>query len=483
MILSPSPTKLRPFAPFVPTHNRQKSLSPPPDLSSGVNSTPLAASSGMFLLIRNVLPPSKTGFGKPINLVKDALTDVLTSDDGNHLADVYVTLVIGGRPQDTHSSSVYLELSQLTKSLDPLPRPDLLHDWKNALTKVRPNWEVVWAPQKKGKDRRLTVRFRVADSKEKVPANAADKIRAHLESKGHRTTGGYISFNGLVDITLADSHSVDTILNSSYYLIPSMSKDGIHVSPPKYISINHPFELCIGGINEYEGLHEIIEKWLYHRYRHDDDLRTTRILDSRISLDRDYFIFAMVSWESTLIVSGAGLVNEAITDMKRDLSDFRKEQHENNNLVQCQVAAIHVTMESQTNAVALIGNQLQQFGLFLLASRDEKAIEGKIALIDNSLHFESQCLRSTDDPAESITIEQNILNLKADRRNQLALLSEAADTTMRLIGPTPAALIPPLLLLPPLLKPLQTCLRPRSQLQPRICNPLLPVSLSSAFRT
>jgi hypothetical protein len=137
-------------------------------------------------------------------------------------------------------------------------------DWKNALAKSRPTWEVVWAPQKKGKDRRMTVHFRVADTKEKVLSNATDKIRAHLESKGHRTTGGYISYNGLqvVAITMADSHSVDTILASSYYIVPSLSKDGMHVSPPKYISINYPFELCIGGLNEYEGLDEIIEKWL-----------------------------------------------------------------------------------------------------------------------------------------------------------------------------------------------------------------------------
>jgi hypothetical protein len=158
-----------------------------------------------------------------------------------NLIDVYVSLVAGGHPQDTHSSSVYLELSQQMKSLDRLPRPDLLHDWKNALSKVHPNWEVVWAPQKKGKDCCMTVHFKVAESKEKVPANAADKICAHLESKGHRTISGYVSFNGLVDISFANSHSVDSILNTRKYIIPSISKDGIHVSPPKYFPIKHPF--------------------------------------------------------------------------------------------------------------------------------------------------------------------------------------------------------------------------------------------------
>ena len=99
-------------------------------------------------------------------------------------------------------------------------------------------------------------------------------------------------------------------------------------------------------------------------------------------------------------------------------------------------------MDNQSNAIALIGNQLHQCALSILASRDEKAIEGKIAVIDNSLAFESQCLRSTDDPKEKTTIKETIFNLKAERREQTALLSKAAETTLRLIGPTPGALIP-----------------------------------------
>jgi hypothetical protein len=415
-ISSLTPRKLRAFAPLTALHNRQKSLSPPPDMNSGVNSTPLPASSGMFLLIRNVLPQNKTGFGKPVDLVREALAKILQSEDGLELLDVGVTVVPAGRPMDPFSSSAYLELTHQTRALDPLPRPDLLADWMKAIMKLRPTWEVVWAPQKKGKDRRMTIRFHVAESKEKVPLNASDKIRAHLESKGHRTIGGYISFNGLVDITLADSHSVDIILNSSYYNIPSLSKDALHVSPPRYIPVNYPFELCITGLNDYDGLHEIIEKWFYHKYVYDNPAKSTRVFDTRMTSDRKNFLITMDSWESTLIVlkdpdsftayfalypllthpkfvyelnssgygrkstvstinAGAALVNDAITDLKRELNDFRKEQSENNSLVQRQVAAIHVNMENQTNAVALIGNQLQQFGLSLLAGRDEKAIE------------------------------------------------------------------------------------------------------------
>ena len=488
--LSFSPIKLRPFAPLVPRSNRQRSISPPPDIDSGVNSTPLPASSGMFLLVRNVLPDDKPGFGKPVELVMKAIAEITASDDGKELSEISINVFAGGRPQDQHCASAYIELSQEIKNLDTVPRPDLLSDWLIALSKSRPTWDVVWAPQKKGKDRRMTVRFRAAESKEKVPVNASDKIRAHLESKGHKTIGGYVSFNGLVDITLANTHSVDVILAASYYVVPSLSKEGMHVSPPRYIPVDNPFELCVGGLNEYEGLHDTIEKWLYHVYFYDDPAKPTRVFDTRMSSDRDYFIFTMDSWESTLLVlknidgfrtyftntplltepkllfelnsigfarksftttidAGATIVNDAILDLKRDITDFRREQTENNSMVQRQVASIHSNMESQTNAVTLMGNQLHQFGLSLLAGRDEKLIESRMSAIDSSLMFEAQCLQVADDPEGKTAIKRNIAVLQKERREQALLLAKATDATLRLIGPAPGTMIPHLALPPP----------------------------------
>lgn len=470
-----SPRKLRPYTPLVSRSNRQRDLSPPPDLDIGVNMTPLPASSGMFLLLRNVLPGDAPGFGNPVDLVKKAIAEILNDDEGKELAEITVDVIPGGHPQDPNRSSAYLELAQEIKALDTVPRPDLLIDWMDALAKCRPTWEVVWAPQKKGKDRRMTVRFRVAYSKEKVPADAIDKIRAHLESKGHKTIGGYISFNGLVDVKLADTNSVDTILASDYYHIPSLSKEGLHVSAPKYIAVKNPFELCIGGLNEYEGLHVVIEKWLYHVYTHDNPARSTRVFDSRVSSDQDYFIFTMDSWESTLIVlkdtdafrtyfahsplltdpkllfelnssgfarkSLTSIIDDAITDLKRDLTAFRKEQTEINRLVQSQVASIHVNMESQTTAIALLVNQLHQFGLSLLAGRDEKAIECRMSAIESSIMFEMRCLRSSDDPVDKAIVKNNIVTLQNERRELVILLAKASKITLNLISSAPGTTV------------------------------------------
>lgn len=479
-----SPKKLRPFVPLVSLLNR-RSISPPPDILvyNGTNSPPLPASSGMFLLVRNVLPDNKSGFGKPDELVREAIDEICNSDEGKELSEITLDVMAGGHPQDLHRASAYIELAREIKKLYPLPRPDLLTDWLNALTKSRPNWEIVWAPQKKGRDRRMTVRFRVAESKEKVPANSPDRIRAYLESKDHKTIGGYISFDGRVNIIFADTHSVDTILASRYYLIPTLSRESMHVSPLKSIPINNPFELCIGGLNKYEGLHDIIEEWLYQKYTYDDIAKTTRVFDTRISSDHDYFIFAMDSWESTVLVlgdsadfrtyfthsplltdpkllfelnstgfasksivttinAGAEFINDiqAITDLKRDLTDLRKEQSEIDYLVQRQVASILPANINQTNNLKLIGDQVHQFGLYLLAERDEKVIEGRMLAIDNNLMFEMQCLRTTNNENERLSIKSNISTLQNERREQARLLVKVSDIALKLIGPAPSIL-------------------------------------------
>lgn len=62
----------------------------------------------MFLLIRNILPLNKNGFGKPVELVKEAIAEIIGSDGGKELNDITVVVVPVGRPQDPHSSSAYM---------------------------------------------------------------------------------------------------------------------------------------------------------------------------------------------------------------------------------------------------------------------------------------------------------------------------------------------------------------------------------------
>ena len=59
----------------------------------------------MFLLVRNVLPDNKPGSGKPVELVQKAI------DQGKELFEITVDVMVGGRSQDPHCASAYIELS------------------------------------------------------------------------------------------------------------------------------------------------------------------------------------------------------------------------------------------------------------------------------------------------------------------------------------------------------------------------------------
>jgi hypothetical protein len=99
----------------------------------------------MFLLVRNV---DKPGFGNPVELVRKAITEICDLEEGSDLSEITLDVLPSGRSQDIKSASAYVELSQEIKALDLLPRSDLLLDWMIAITKHRPTWNVVWAPQK-----------------------------------------------------------------------------------------------------------------------------------------------------------------------------------------------------------------------------------------------------------------------------------------------------------------------------------------------
>jgi hypothetical protein len=98
-------------------------------------------------------------------------------------------------------------------------------------------------------------------------------------------------------------------------------------------------------------------------------------------------------------------------------------------------------MKDQTNTFALIGNQLQQFSLSLLASRDEKAIEGRISAIDNNLTVETQCLWTTEDPVDKASIKANISTLQDEQHELTQQLAKASDVTLRLIRPAPGTIV------------------------------------------
>ena len=83
--------------------NRQRSISLPPGIDIGVNSTPIPVSSDMFLLICNILPDSKMGFANPVLLTNKAISEIVSGDKWKELKNIAVVVISGGQMQDAHS--------------------------------------------------------------------------------------------------------------------------------------------------------------------------------------------------------------------------------------------------------------------------------------------------------------------------------------------------------------------------------------------
>jgi len=115
---------------------------------------------------------------------------------------------------------------------------------------------------------------------------------------------------------------------------------------------------------------------------------------------------------ASVIDAGTSQINTTISDLMCELTDFQREQMENNNLTQHQVAAIHVNMESQTCTISLIGNQLQQFSFTLLTGHDERVIESCITSIDTTLAFKMMCLHGSMDTTKRDELTSSITTNK-----------------------------------------------------------------------
>jgi hypothetical protein len=201
---------------------------------------------GNFLIIRGVY---NTGDKKidPVPIVQLKVAEVRTSNPAVRDTPVLVT------PFSTCnvSTSCYLRLGPALISPDPgaEPRTDLLHDWINALAPTR--WEVSWAPQVEGKDKRMWLR--VAEVyEEKQTEGAEDKkknekviavVRKVFDAAGHQTVNAFKSGTGIIVAFALPAH-VDQAATTHTI---SINGHKLWVNRIRQIEISYAFEIAIGG--------------------------------------------------------------------------------------------------------------------------------------------------------------------------------------------------------------------------------------------
>jgi hypothetical protein len=143
----PPPPKLPLYHPPMITQN--STPSPPPPLGTAVNA--LVAPLGCELIEHDIVPLN----GQTLtNLLKEIVNGISSADPTLAVLPIKVE---SSRNKDS-LSFCYICLSDTVSCMDPVPHPDLLWLWVEAICTAKLDLNVGWSPQPQ-KDKRLWVRI------------------------------------------------------------------------------------------------------------------------------------------------------------------------------------------------------------------------------------------------------------------------------------------------------------------------------------
>jgi hypothetical protein len=232
----PSPTKLPIYRP--PSIARTRTPSPPPPQGKVISA--LVAPLGCELIIRNVIPSHNH---TSTALLKAVIDDIARSS--SELAALPVK-VDGSGGKDTLSTFCYVRLSDSVSRIDPLPRPDLLWLWAEAIHTAKPEWNVGWSPQPR-KDKKLWVRISEVG---KVTKESKDKLQAiekECIARGYVVHSIFLMTNS-VGVILSQLAHAEALINNGI-TIPSISAHPLPTFPFRQLEPVWAFEIVISGIS------------------------------------------------------------------------------------------------------------------------------------------------------------------------------------------------------------------------------------------
>ena len=165
-------------------------IRPPSPLSEepGNLANTLITPVGCELILRNPAPLKDSS---TLKLVKDVIAKI--SKENTHLHALPVDVLgTGNSSKDANSCLCYIQLFPRISTLDLSPRPDLLWQWKEPLLEALPNWDMMWAPQKRWKDKKtllcFTSKHPIATTDQEAFVIAVERT---CKSGGYKTTGSF----------------------------------------------------------------------------------------------------------------------------------------------------------------------------------------------------------------------------------------------------------------------------------------------------
>jgi hypothetical protein len=254
---------------------------------------------GNELLIRGVLDKGKP-LEDPVIAVREFVDSMCDSDPELASFAINVLPFKFGSRDPTTSCYLALDWSEENPRDISVPRFDLLDLWRATLLVHRPQWEVVWAPQKRGTDKRMWIRFPSLKADPNVDSYP-DKILDWAKKENILAVSCFNTGGGSI-LTLGNPEQVDDLLRQRDVTIESIRKSPIQILSSRQIEIEHAFELIVTGIREYDHrIQEYLTSWFSHAYK--DESNESLITSSRVpSKDANAFVFTMADWKATVRV-------------------------------------------------------------------------------------------------------------------------------------------------------------------------------------
>ncbi|KAJ6631045.1 hypothetical protein B0H10DRAFT_1938611 [Mycena sp. CBHHK59/15] len=368
------------------------------------------------------------------------------------------------------STSCYLHLHPSLISPDPKaePRTDLLNYWIAAFDGT--GWEVKWAPQIEGKDKRMWLHVAdvfegpTDDSTEGRKRNdkMMNQVRALFDAAGFQTVNGFKSGNGII-VTFALPRDVDRAANKH-----QVSFDGRHlpVFHVRQIEIEHAFELVIGGTAGIDptAQHNIVG-W-FASFERDGE---TLLADTRSPpSERDHIRGALpqrtpqllfrlntsAAWKvnpNDAVIEGADKVTGAVAALTRRIETSERDSRARDADTKARLVTIDANVASVTNIAHSLANRQDDLGRGLFLLQQDTHISSALTRIDNLLMMSRQTYSCPLDDAEKEGARQDILRLNEERKALLAKLDALHSHQSAIAAPGPS--IPPP---PPATSPLPT---------------------------
>ncbi|KAJ7124853.1 hypothetical protein C8R44DRAFT_874714 [Mycena epipterygia] len=407
----------------------------------------LAIPTGNFLIVRGVFSPGEKI--DPVPIVRAKVADIMAMTDASPPA-----------------ATLTLDPSLVSPDPKAEPRTDLLAQWIPALDHT--GWEVRWAPQAEGRDKRMWIRL--ADVFDGTPDESTEAKR-----KAEKV----VSSNPL---PVRYCWSPDRFTASNTALAPSSPSPILTTStePPTYASwsttddrfsstaaTGNPFSLppalrlenatisccpCATGLPPAAVLL--------------DSKRFDAELGSHYHLCTPQLLFRLntsAAWKvdpNAALIEGAEKVTGVVTALTRRIETSEHDASARDADTKARLVAIDANVTSVSNLAQTLANRQEDLGRGFLLLQQETHLSSSLARIDTSLTLARQMFSWPIDDQEKEEARAEVLRLNAERKLIQSKLDGLYAHQPAIAAPPPFTPPPPPANPPPPLPPSPTPRRP-----------------------